>query len=131
MAPLWFIIGSWTVLGVLVFVPPKVPSAWECFKQWVNIWYVELRVQVDPERKCPACGHRKEHKFVWSEVHQAIIHKCAACSAVFGERPVFAVESWRVDMVPIEEEPEQVGPRPPFGAPREPTRISEKKTVAR
>lgn len=131
MAAIWFILGSWAVLGTLIVVPPRVPGGWERLKQWVNIWYVELRVQVDPARKCPACGHRKEHKFAWSERHQHILHKCAECSAVFGEPPVFAAGSWHVEMGVAEEEPEPVAPRPPFGAPREPVRISDRRAVGR
>jgi hypothetical protein len=126
-----FILGTWALMGALIILPSKVPSGWERAKQLINVWYVERFVKVDSTRKCPACGHRKEHTFVWSENHEAILHKCAACSAVFGERPVFATDSWRVTMRTPEPEPteEELRPRAPFGASREPV-IMKKRDLA-
>jgi hypothetical protein len=90
------------------------------FRLWCVKLYIHYCVRVDKKHKCPACGHRKKHKIVYSESYRALIHQCTFCAAVFSEQPLLAAELWKVEpeMEPAEERSSAMPP----GAPREPLR---------
>jgi rubredoxin len=91
------------------------------FRLWLTKLYIHYCVRVDKKFKCPACGHRKKHKIVYSPSYRALIHQCTFCTAVFSEKPLVAAELWSVEPQIEAAEENPVMP----GAPREPLRAKQ------
>lgn len=71
------------------------------------------RTERDRRAKCPACGHGgkrgwffrrykpdvKPHELKWSEMHEALLHTCPVCGAVWGDRPIVQYRGgWKVEI---------------------------------
>lgn len=107
------------------------------FGTWLWSWIVTLwtaylifrdkqrvdKVEVDPNAKCPSCGHRKgkirwEPEIRWKDPETGkerkglIIHTCEIDGAIWIEKSIVAPEHWRFE---IAQEPE--GIQAPFMGP--------------
>jgi hypothetical protein len=103
---------------------------WAATVLLINRLYFHYAVRISNRAKCPACGSRKSHQFVWSPAYEVVMHTCEDCHGVWGERPVVGVQHWRVSPIQVPATPDAEGPRAPFGASREPVMISHRKAVA-
>ena len=104
---------------------------WAGLAMAINRRYVYYS-QVDAKAKCPACGHRQEHKIVWSGTYQKLIHQCSFCAAHWGESPMAKAEHWMIQQPQMSdaELEAQALPKPPWsGAQREPLRVEIKKSA--
>jgi hypothetical protein len=77
------------------------------------------RAAIHPDEKCPACGNRSG-EIRWSALHEAVIHRCRVCGALWPERPIVEAKAWKVELPSEELEGDEALPYP-F------TRIPEKK----
>jgi hypothetical protein len=129
------------ILGVAVFALVLF-APWSRLASGLRNWFIRVFiyyfVKVSHRHKCPGCGSRKWHKFVFSSIHQidgvdspgAILHQCSDCGAVYPEMTLRKAKEWAVDGVRLEE-PDQKSPglipkSPPaysYGVNREPTVI--------
>lgn len=66
------------------------------------LWRRKLaRVTVDPDRKCPACGHAKG-TIRFDPPRRQIIHRCQLCWAQWGEPPIVRADDWCPQRTPEE-----------------------------
>jgi hypothetical protein len=67
------------------------------------MWHVYFR-KIDPNERCPGCGHRSgkiqwESELVWPDKTKgAVLHRCAICSAAWGEKPIHKAADWAVNV---------------------------------
>jgi hypothetical protein len=92
---------------------------------WLKValfgWYIrwaarpngprDCKARLDPNAKCPACGHR-QGKIRWTPyatwldgAKGAVVHRCDVDGAFWFEKPLVSAEKWAVELP--EPEPEQ------------------------
>jgi len=66
---------------------------------WIVLkWLTDPKI--DLKAKCPACGHRQDHKLEYNPQYECIIHTCSRCFAEWGQAPVVSASRWKVVSVP-------------------------------
>lgn len=77
----------------------RLGSAARGVHQRIRVWLLRRAVAqaaIDPNEKCPACGNRSG-EIRWSIAHQAVLHRCRICGALWAERPIVKAEAWKVE----------------------------------
>ena len=75
---------------------------------WFKRWWIHLFVHRNPNAKCPACGNKKGEirwlpEFTFEEgptTTGAVMHRCAICTAMWGERAIIERKYWNVSVDP-------------------------------
>jgi hypothetical protein len=105
LLPIFFILRN--LIRLVLFVSILARRIGRAFKAKLIEWWMETfeDYSLPLNHKCPACGHRKEHKIHYMREYKRIMHQCAVCSAVFATPCVLDVAKW--DVVPIQEAEQQ------------------------
>jgi hypothetical protein len=66
----------------------------------IRVWLLRRAVAqavVNPNEKCPACGNRSG-EIRWSALHEAVVHRCRVCGALWAEKPIVKAKAWKVEL---------------------------------
>ena len=98
----FLIVGRWGIQTFL-FLRILFCKLAQIFKASFIRWWMETfeDPKIPRDHKCPACGHRHEHKITYMREYKTVMHQCGICSAVFATPTVIDVARW--DVVPIQE----------------------------
>lgn len=98
----FLIMGRWGIQTFL-FLRVLFRKLGQIFKAAFTRWWMETfeDPKIPRDHKCPACGHRHEHKIYYMREYKTVMHQCSICSAVFATPTVIDVARW--DVVPIQE----------------------------
>lgn len=81
------------------------------FLLFIRRSWVHLFVHCNPNGKCPACGNKRGEirwipEFTFDEKERpttgAILHRCAICTAMWGERALIEKKYWNVSVDPAD-----------------------------
>jgi hypothetical protein len=65
----------------------------------LRLWLLRRAVAqtvINPNEKCPACGNYSG-EIRWSALHEAVVHRCRVCGALWAEKPIVKAELWKVE----------------------------------
>ena len=98
-----FAVFCWLVVIAIwsLMIPPA-------FWDWLIRLKIYYFVHADERTKCPACGYRRKHRIAYSKWHNALLHECAFCKAIWAEQALVNPGVWAVpEMLNIPTEGDQ------------------------